>query len=475
MSQKHSHVPDCFVWACQVLLTIGVLLPTSYILAQSTASPTTGRASEPGELGRLLELADSANPSIIAARRGVDAARARVTAAATLPDPMLMVGIQNLPLGREPAALSAHGIPTAAGGPDAMTMRMIGIEQTIPYPGKLSLERRAGEHEVDAANSSLAATKRQVVADVKDAYYELAFVDQALSIVGRNRNVLAGFIHVTETRYAVGTSGQQDVLKAHVEATRLAETAVTFTEERRAALARLNALLSRPSDIPVDNPMIPTSVARAAVPAEASEIRFTSTALGARAADSPLPPLADLQEIALRENPEIRMQDAMIAAQATRLALAKKGVLPDFNFSLQYGQRGGALPDMVTALVSVPLPLFKGRKQEQSVVESDAELASLQAERAQKENEIRAEVARLVSELERSRSQLALYVKALLPQARASLTSATASYQVGRVEFLTLLDDQATVFNYETEYFRVLSDFARNLAQLERIVGKEIL
>jgi outer membrane protein, heavy metal efflux system len=182
-----------------------------------------------------------------------------------------------------------------------------------------------------------------------------------------------------------------------------------------------------------------------------------------------------LQETAVRESPEIREEDAMIAAQRTRLELARKDILPDFDLSLQYGQRGGGLPDMVTALVSVPIPLFKGRKQNQFVVESGAQLASLEAERLQKQNEIRAEVARLVSELERSRAQLALYVKALLPQARASLSSATASYQVGRVEFLTVLDDQATVFNYETEYFRVLSDFAKNLAQLERVVGKEIL
>ena len=482
MSQKNTHALGRLIRACRFVLTIAVLVPTSYVFAQtrdaSQTSPIaalqaggtgSSQASHPDELERLLQLADSVNPSVTAARRGVEAARARVSPAATLRDPMLMLGIQNLPLGKMQSAAMMSG------GPDPMTMRMIGIGQTIPYPGKLSLRRRAAEHEVDAARASLDATTRQIVTDIKDAYYELAFVDQALSIVGRNRDVLAGFVRVTETRYAVGTSGQQDVLKAHVEATRLAESAVTLTEQRRASLARLNALLARPSDTPVDHPEIPASVARAAIPAAANEIRFTSAALGARAADSPLPPLAELQETALRESPEIREQDAMIAAQASRLELARKDVLPDFDVSLQYGQRGGGLPDMITALVSVPIPVFKGRKQNQVVVESGAQLASLEAGRLQKQNEIRAEVARLVSELERSRAQLALYVKALLPQARASLGSATASYQVGRVEFLTVLDDQATVFNYETEYFRVLSDFAKNLAELERVVGKEIV
>ena len=66
-------------------------------------------------------------------------------------------------------------------------------------------------------------------------------------------------------------------------------------------------------------------------------------------------------------------------------------------------------------------------------------------------------------------------MKAILPQGRAALTSATAGYQVGRTDFLTLLDAQATLFTHETTYFRVLSDFARTLAELERVVGEEIV
>lgn len=447
------------------------------MIPRSNAVPESSPEPQPDELAGLLLLADSLNPAIHAARQRVEAARAGVSPAGLPPDPVLMAGIQNVPLGRRPIAApaAAHGAPAPAGGPDPMTMRIVGLEQTIPYPGKLSLSRRAAGYEVEAARASLEATRLRVVRDVRDAYYELAFTDQALSIVRRNSDVLAGLITVTETRYAVGTTGQQDVLKARVEATRLAESAVTLTEQRRATLARLNALLDRPSATPVDHPEIPPAVARAAVPAVASQIHFTSAALGARAADSPLPPLAELQETAARENPGIREQDALIAAQATRLQLARKGALPDFDLSLQYGQRGGGLPDMVTALVSLPIPIFRGRKQNQLTAQADARLAALDAEREQKRNEVRADVARLASELDRSRTQLALYVKALLPEARASLTSATGSYQVGRVAFLTVLDDQATVFNYETGYFRALSDFAENLAELERVVGGEVL
>ena len=430
--------------------------------AERPALPAEPRAHAGAEsLEALLARAQSANPSLRAARARVDAARARVTPAGLRADPMLMAGVQNFPVS-EP------------GFQDFMTMKMVGVGQTVPYPGKLALRRQAARRDAEATDASLAAVTREVEREVRGAYYELAFLDRAFAIVQRNQRVLGDFVQVAQVRYSVGQAGQQDVLRARVEATRLAEQAVALSEQRRAALARLNAALDRPTDTPVAAPEVPQRIARAAVADSAGRVRFVSAALGARAADSPLPPLAELQDMAVRESPALREQEAMIAAQATRAELARREHLPDLDVSLQYGQRQG-LSDMVTATVSVPLPLQKGRKQDLAAAESRSELAALEAERAAERNALRAEVARLSSELERQRAQLALYVKAVIPQGRASLASATASYQVGRVEFLTVLDNQATLFNYETEYFRTLSDFAATLAELERVVGKEIL
>lgn len=385
---------------------------------------------------------------------------------------MIMAGIENLPFGRESQA-ATHGAP-ASSGPEPMTMRMIGVSQTIPYPGKIGLRTQAAQKEVEASEAAVDVVRRTVVRDVKDAYYELAFLDQAKAVTQRSADVLGTFIQVTEGRYSVGVAGQQDVLKARVEAARLAETAASLEEQRRATLARLNEVLDRASDAAIDDARIPAAVVRAAIGDSTREVRFVSAALGARVADSPLPSLADLQQMAIRQSPELREHEAMIAAQTARVALARKDALPDIDVSLQYGQRSG-LPDMITATVAVPFPLQRKRKQDQLVAEADAQLAALHEEHRAKVNAIRSEVAKLVSELERERSQLALYAKAILPQGRAALTSATESYQVGKVEFLTVLDNQSTVFSYEMDYYRALADFAKNLAELERVVGVEVL
>ena len=90
-------------------------------------------------------------------------------------------------------------------------------------------------------------------------------------------------------------------------------------------------------------------------------------------------------------------------------------------------------------------------------------------------NRVRSEVARGVSDVERSRTQLALYTRAILPQAQSIVTSSLASYRSGNDDLLSVLDNQATLFEYEAGYHRSLADFAKAVADLEQVVGAEVL
>ena len=464
----------------QIILTLALTFAFAQTAAaQPTDTVRSARAitvavkTAAGDLDSLEARALLVNPTVRAAEARIDAARRREVAAGARPDPILMAGIENQSLGREKTTLSAHGEVTA-GGPDPMTMRLLGVGQTIPFPGKLSLRTRISQRETDAARAVLDGARRTAVRDVRGAYYELTFLDQAFAVATRSEEVLGTFIQVTQARYGAGVAGQQDVLKARVEAARLAETAASIQPQRLATLARLNAALDRPSDTPVPSPVIPPGIVRAAIGDSARVVRFASTALGAALADSPLPTVGELQEMAARQNPEIREHEAMIAAQTARVELARKEALPDVDVSLQYGFRPG-LTDMLTATVSVPIPLQRRRKQDQLVGAASDELAALNEEHRAKVNALNADIAGRVADLQRERTQLALYVKAILPQGRAALASATASYQSGKIEFLTVLDSQSMLFGYETDYFRALADFAKNLAELERVVGQEVL
>jgi outer membrane protein, heavy metal efflux system len=450
--------------AAQATLTMRMTDHASFVTAER-AHRSTNRSSDADSgaatLDSLVALARARSPAVQAAESRVAEAHATVGPAGARPDPMLMAGVLDFPYGK-------------AGYTDNFTMNMLRLTQTFPYPGKLSLATRAAEADEAAAHATLAQQRLDVERDVRTAYYELAFVRRAQEIVRHNADVLTNLSKITETRYGVGTSTQADVLRARVEIARLGDESASLASQERSALARLNAVLDRPSATPVGIAVIPQAIARLAVADSGSHVHFSSAALGAAAADSPLLPMDSLQSLATANSPMLHAHEARISAQERRLDLARKAHLPDFDISLEYDQRP-QFRDYVSFFVSVPLRLQKRRKQDQEVVGAGAELSALEAEHIADVNSIRQEVATRVSDVERERTRLALSLKAILPQAHAALESATASYQVGRVDFASLVDAQAAVFNYETAYWRSLTDFAKSVAELQRVVGTGVL
>jgi len=370
---------------------------------------------------------------------------------------MLMAGVLDFPYGK-------------VGYTDDFTMNMLRVTQTFPYPGKLSLATRAAEDDEAAARATLEQQRLDVERDVRDAYYELAFVRRARGIAQHNAEVLGSVARITEAQYAVGNGAQADVLRARVEVARLGNEAASLDAQERTARARLNAVLNRPSATPVGTAVIPQELAQLAVADSGSHVHFSSSALGAAASDSPLLSIDSLVTLAIAHSPMLRAHEARISAQERRLELARKAHLPDFDISLEYDQRP-QFRDYVSFYVSVPLRLQKRRKQDQEIAGAGAELSALKAEHAAEINTIRQEVTTRVSDVDRERTLLALSLKAVLPQARATFASATASYQVGRTDFTSLIDAQAAVFNYETAYWRSLTDFAKAIAELQRTVG----
>jgi outer membrane protein TolC len=79
-----------------------------------------------------------------------------------------------------------------------------------------------------------------------------------------------------------------------------------------------------------------------------------------------------------------------------------------------------------------------------------------------------------LAEIDQNDHLINLYQDGIVPQATHTLNSSLASYQVGTVDFLTLLTNLLTLFRYELEYYRVLTDYEKNLANLELAMGKRL-
>jgi len=444
-------------------------------------------AAQEVELDELLAEAERSHPAIVAADRAADAARARVSQAGAPPDPTLLLGLINVPI-------TDPGL-----GKDMMTMTQLQLGSKLPWPGKLSLRKHVAAQRSEAAEWEAERVRQRIAAEVKAVYYEIYFLDRAREVTARNERLVADLAEATAVDYAVGRSDQAEVLDTRVERARLTDQRLGIEERRAGAVARLNALLARATDTPVPGVRLPADVTAAALTRPAGSDRFTSFALadvlqsgpgrpaldvggagrpaldggGAGRVDA-LPDVSELQRRALQHNPGVQAHVRRVSAQRRAMELAQKAKLPDFDVSAGYSHRDG-FGDFFNVSISAPLPIFSGRKQDAAVAEEAAGLAEHEAVHHTMVNDLYAEIASLSAELHRTRAQLVVLADAVLPQARASLAATTASVRVGRAGLRGLMTSQVSLYRHELDYHRLLSDFARDLAALERAVGTEVL
>jgi len=402
----------------------------------AVVSPQGPADSKTVPLDELVREAVERNPEIQAAKSAVRAKQAMISPAKTLPDPMVTFQTMGDPW---PLGLQT-GDPSSA--------RTVGIQQEIPFPGKLSLKAKIAEKEAEAESWNYEQTRRRVIADLKQAYYDLYYTCRALETVHKDKGLLEKFEHITQAKYRVGQGLQQDVLKAQVEISKLTDRLIVLERRRGATAAVINSLLNRPPETELGTPE------------EVQKADFLYS-------------LEELYRMAKDTYPLLKIQELEIDRSHYAVDLAKKGFYPDFSLAFTYSNRE-AMPEMYAYMVGATVPLYFWCKQRSEVLGAESGLLSVQQQR-------NGTVAMLYSRLKEgflaataSEELIRLYTKGIIPQARLSLESAVAGYQVGKVDFLTLVDNLVTLLEYELKYYEVLTDYQKALAQLEPLVGIEL-
>ena len=104
-----------------------------------------------------------------------------------------------------------------------MTMKMLGLSQKLPFPGKRDLRQDVAAKDAESVAYAYQETVNRVVRDVKMAYFELAFVAESTRLVEKNKQALEQFLKISESRYSVGQGTQADVLKAQTQLSKMAD------------------------------------------------------------------------------------------------------------------------------------------------------------------------------------------------------------------------------------------------------------
>lgn len=392
-------------------------------------------------IDKLIEEAIKNNPELKTFEEKIQVFKERPSQARSLDDPRLRLSIMNLP------------VDTFRFNQENMTQKQISIMQKLPFPGKLSLKGNMAEKELEIVKEEYADKKNNIIMQVEVTYQNLLFIIKAIEITEENKNLSRKFVKIAETKYSVGKGIQQDVLKAHVELSKMINRLIVLDQKKKTAEARLNTLLNRPTQMPFS---------------DLGQIKQSHFSL----------PFEDLQRIAEDNHPVLYGLRHLIDRFKFAARLAEKEYYPDFDVGLSYGQRDDSSTieraDFFSAFVTMKIPLWHKTKQSRKVSEEQANIRRVQEQYNSMRNKVFFQIKDLLAEIEKSREEIELFKTGLIPQSRASLESALTGYGVNKVDFLTLVNNEITLFNYELDYYRAITNFENKLAELEAAIGKRL-
>ncbi|MGE0405136.1 MAG: TolC family protein [Candidatus Korobacteraceae bacterium] len=404
-------------------------------LSQEHAHPTP--QVRPLTLPELEAGALSANPELKLFSQRIAVRDAQVPGAGALDDPSLMY--------------RGWGVPVSRPWDFNQAQNMFMYIQTLPGPGKRALRSLIAAQQKGITEAELEAKKREVIARVRTAFYELLRSYDELRLHEQQAALARQALESARIKYTVGRVPQQDVLKAQIGLSKLLEHLLMFQQEGELARATLNSLMGRDP---------------------ASPLEVTGTY------DQPtrLPVLADLKPIALRSRPELTMISAAIQQAETKANLAQKSYTPDFSVSGGYMLMPSGSPSRNAFMgeVSITLPWLNRSKHDAEIASAQAELAALQAEyqlvKANVLHEVRDALIRAGTALR----MVGLYRDTLRPQTQTTLKATVAAYQTERTDFLNLLDSQNVMLDVEYAYYRALSEYEQHVSELERSLGSSL-
>lgn len=406
-------------------------------------SVTVVQAAEVLSLNKAVTQALSANPGLAAIEARAKALAEIPDQVEALPDPVLSVNMANLPL------------DSFSFTQEAMTQFQVGITQALPYPGKLALRAEAASQEARAAEADLKEKQLQLVRDVKTVWWNLFYLDRALEVIARNQILLEQFVNVAETRYTVGRGLQQDILLAQLELSKLSDSEIRVQNMRENERVRLNVLMDHAAESTIQ---LPASVDEKLLALSRSAV---------------------LQQRAIAARPKLVAQTERMGAARSRIDLAKKDYAPDFKVGAVYGLRSGnnldgsSRADLGSIRFSMNLPLYTGSKQDRAVDQRNAEWLQQKYRLQDQRNQVASQVERAMIDYYKAGEKVTLFQLEIIPQARQTVDAMMAGYQVGKVDFLNLVDSQTTLYNYETQYWSALSTANQALARLVAAVGEE--
>jgi outer membrane protein TolC len=396
-------------------------------------SPQIGVAAGPLlTLPAAEQLALDNDPVVAASESRAAAFDADAVADRELPDPTFRTGLYNVPLDD----FDLEKAPT--------TQWRFGVVQKFPRGDTLKFKSQRTALKAEAERHRTAAERQRILRDVRKTWLEAYFQAAARRIIDDSRELFESLTEITQVQYASGGSSQQDVLRAELELSRLDDRIDKLRAQEDVARARLSKWIGdaawRP--LPAVLPSLPE------VPAQA--------------------------EIAKRlvDHPEVEQQLAKQQMSKKSVAIAQEQYKPGWAVGAEYRKRFGDNPDgssredMAAVMLTVDLPLFTDKRQDQRLTASEKRLQAASLARDDTLRKLRQQLASAEALRKRLEERLVRYDGKLLNEARENASAALQAYQSRTTDFTALMRARITELEMQIQALKLRVDLMKTEAGL---------
>ena len=424
-----------------VMLLQLLLTGNSFAEQLETVDAADFYAGDP-HLQSYIEAALNDNPALGEALARYRGALQKVPQVTSLPDPMLSF------------TQFIRNAETRV-GPQLNTLM---LTQKFPWFGKLDLKGRVVFKEAAAQYQGYRAGEREIIAQVKRAFYDLGYVDRAAEISREDQLLLEHYEELAQIRYSTGQGLQQAVIKIQAEITKIINRLKILDQQRVSLVARLNTLMDRPPEEP-----LPT----------VGQLDLPQMTLN----------LEELYDLGERNRQELKAVMARIEKSEQSIDLAKKDYWPNVTLSAGMINVGGRndpagllLPppdngkNAFNFSVGINIPIRRD-KYNAGVLEATEGLIANRKQYLNIRNEMEFSIRDQAIRIETLREQVELFEEVLIPQAEEALRSTESAYETGQLGALDLLDSERVLLELRLINARYYADYLRALANLERAIG----
>ena len=461
-------------WLVLPICTSLLAMPAFAVAASSNAAVTSTSASHSNngsntesqraherQLSLLIEQAlqrDSGRQQIIAQSQ---AARHAGIASSTLSDPKLKVGFGGLP------------VDSFKFDEDPMTNISVGLMQQFERGSTLDLKERQSTQQADGIHFQVAVREREITNTITTLWLELGYQQAARSTLLESRRLMAELERFIETNYGIGNSEAQDLLNAQLNVVKFDEKLQANQQQQRRIVAQLSEWLGAE--------WLNASLASSGTSAKGSPTNAiqANNALGWQALEAQLTPYAGSSQFypLLQSHPMVRAADSAITVNETQVEIAEQAYLPQFGVEVMYAYRqadnmqGNPASDLVSAYVTMDIPLFTGNRQDKSVEAAQYQVGSARAQKETLLSQMNAKVNALLVDRDNLAQRIERYQKSFIPQADATTQAVERGYQNNTAQFNDVITAMTNALNIQLEQQRLITDLNIVNSQLAALVG----